>query len=194
LQLLSRGLGDDVQPRLPSGLGLGEVQARLAAAEEPGEDPLEALVHHLESAGEPFPAGAVDAGDRLAQRLEAGLEVGLLTGEEAVPLGHLLVLLDGGEVDLPHPLQLAPELAERLLLGGLEEGPKVEARQLVLQIRLVSLLHRGEQMLEVEDQRTLPEGDLSQALGEPVEPGALLAEAGLVGPHLGRPLAVPAPP
>src|SRR5262249_56560345 len=91
-------------PGPASRLALGEVQPCPPTAEQSGEDPLEALVHHLEGLVESLAAGAVDAGDGLAQRLEARLQIGLLTGQEAVPFRHLLVLLHGGDVDLPPPL------------------------------------------------------------------------------------------
>jgi hypothetical protein len=113
--------------------------------------------------------------------LDARLEVLLLTGEEAVPLGDLGVLLDGGEVDLPQPLQLSAQVAELLLLAGLQRPAGVEAVQLLAEVGLVPLVHRADQVLHLQHERALAQGDLPEPLGDAVQPRPLVAEAGLVG-------------
>ena len=57
----------------------------------------------------------------------------------------------------------------------------MEAVQLHAEVGLVPLLDRADQVLHLQHQRALAEGDLSEPLGHPVQPCALVPEARLLG-------------
>jgi hypothetical protein len=80
---LPRRLRHDLDAGVEHVLALGERQARLPAVEEAREVLLEALVHRVEGLAEALAARPVDARDRLAQRFDRRLEIGLLLVEEA---------------------------------------------------------------------------------------------------------------
>lgn len=70
LQLLAGGLRHDFDPRFEQVGFVGEDELRLAAAEELGEELLEALVDRVERVAEAFAADAIDFDNRLAQGLD----------------------------------------------------------------------------------------------------------------------------
>src|SRR5256885_1212226 len=154
-ELLSGRLGDDLHAGFALWiLGVGnELQLGAAAAEEPGEDLLELLVHEGESLAEPLFAGALDAGDRRPQPRDRFLQVLVPRGEERVALAHLAGLVDGGEA----------HLAERLDGGAELLHPSI-GRVHVERERFLAL--RGGRLAKLE-QMALAHSFLEMAEGEP---------------------------
>ena len=99
-------------------------------------------------------------------------------------LRQLGVLLDGGEVDLPHPLQLCPQLLELLLLArppaGRRGGSGAAPRRARSGAARGSARTRCSSSSASDRSRRVI---CAEPLGDAVQPRPLVAEAGLVGVH-----------
>src|SRR5690554_1225312 len=174
--LLARRPGHDRHPRLQQILA-GEGQPCGSAAEDSWKKRLQAGVDPLEGVAETGPGFLVDAPDRPIESLQRLAEFGMLGLQVVPPLGLLVVLLDGRQVDGPQTANPLPQLLEAGLPGGLG-GVGIErlGQRRLLVAELAQLLILG---LGLEPQRLDLHARLLETLADPLE-AALMALAGLL--------------
>ena len=98
----------DIDARFQEVVLVRQQEFGAAAGKQAREDLLEAAVDAFEGFRKPFPGDGVDPGDRRLERLDGGVQIGHLGGQEFIAGVQFFVLVQGQEVDLAEGLDRLP--------------------------------------------------------------------------------------
>ncbi len=108
-RLLARRIGQDFEAGFQRIVGFDQLQFRLAAAEQRGEELAEFLIHRAEGVEQALAAFAVEAGNAAAQLGDRLDEIVALPDQAVELLGHRFGLFLGAEIDAAETLAVVAE-------------------------------------------------------------------------------------